>query len=285
MSLSVYQETIQKLTAAKIPSPRLEARLLIAAAAQLTPDLINTGTTLTPEQNSELNTMLQRRLEHKPLDKILNRKEFYKYSFLVDENVLTPRPDTEILVEAADNIIKTNKIDTILDLGTGSGCILLSLLKENPQIFGTGVEKSPKAITIAEQNCLLLGLEKNCRFILADWFDTKFLNLLPQTFDLITSNPPYIPTQHIANLEPEVKNYDPSIALDGGADGLDSYRQIAAHCSRLLNVDGYLLLEIGIGQADDVIQIFEQQELSHISTLKDLSGIQRCIIFRKKDCK
>lgn len=284
MTNSIYQEIICRLVEAQIPSPRLEARILLGEAAHLDPNCVNDETILTPQEIAKLGEMLKMRLLHKPLDKILKRREFYKYTFLVDETVLTPRPDTEILVEAANTIIKNNKINKILDMGTGSGCILLSLLKDNPQLRGTGIDKSPKALATAQKNCRLLGLEQQARFVCTDWFDNKFLDVLPESFDLIASNPPYIPTHDISGLDGEVKNYDPMLALDGGADGLQCYRQIAAVCPRLLNPNGYLLLEIGIGQAADVIHIFQKQKLCHISTLRDLSGIERCIIFRKKDC-
>lgn len=285
MTESVYQATIKKLIAANIVSPRLEARLLIAAAAGVDADTVNDETRLAQSAATALEQMIEERLNHKPLDKIIGHKAFYKYDFIVNENVLSPRPDTEILVEAAAEIIKKHHLHSVLDLGLGSGCILFSLLKDFPNLYGVGIDKSAAALHVAEQNRLALDIsEERARLFNADWFDDDIMNLDDAPFDLIVSNPPYIPSSDIENLDSEVKNFDPKAALDGGQDGLSSYRRIAEASLRLLKDDGFLLTECGISQAPDISKIFTAADLKHCQTLPDLSGIERCIIFRKKDC-
>lgn len=280
----IYEKTISDLIKAQISSPRLEARLLIAAAGKILPDEVGCSTVLSPEDEVVLQKMLHQRIAHKPLDKILGRKAFYKFDFKVNENVLSPRPDTEISVEEALKIIKTENITDIADLGTGSGCILLSLLKEVPDLHGTGIDKSAEALQIAAENCSSLGLNNRCKFLRADWFLPDFVSKVAQQFQLIISNPPYIPDTEIASLEPEVKEYDPLLALSGGQDGLESYRKIAEVAPLLLKNNGYIVLEIGIGQAEAVKNIFMQKGFEHIKTASDLAGISRCLIFRKNDC-
>ena len=277
-----YQDIISALSTAHIPSPRLEARLLIAAVCQIKPDDVNATTSITPIQAKQLSELLQQRIAHKPLDKILGHREFYKYDFKVTEDVLSPRPDTEIMVEAALDIIKKQDLKSAADFGTGSGCILLSLLKEIPDLQGFGIDKSEAALKIAQRNAELLEVENRCRFIRADWFSDDFALILPQKTDLIVSNPPYIPTAEIAKLEDEVKLFDPLDALDGGEDGMQSYKKLAEISGGLISANGYIILEIGINQAQKVQDVFETCGFNCLKIIKDFSGIERCLIFVKK---
>lgn len=280
----IYDDVIKTLIQAQIPSPRLEARLLIAAAGNLKPDEVCGAMVLSPEAQAALSQMLTQRINHKPLDKIVGHKEFYKFDFKVNEKVLSPRPDTEIAVEAALEIIKKEKITYIADFGTGSGCILLSLLKEVPDLYGIGIDKSAEALQIAKQNSSDLGLNNRCKLFMADWFAPDFADKIGAKLQMIISNPPYIPDRDIAVLEPEVKDYDPYLALSGGQDGLNSYRKIAEIAPLLLSNNGYIVLETGIGQTEDVKNIFMKNSFEHIKTVPDLAGIDRCLIFRKNDC-
>lgn len=284
MSDSVYEKTICKLIQAKISSPRLEARLLIAAVANIQADEVTDAVFLSETAEQKLDMMIAERLKHKPLDKIIGHKAFYKYDFIVSENVLSPRPDTEILVMAAADLIRRHSVHSILDMGTGSGCILLSLLKDFPTLCGTGIDKSAAALKIARQNQVALNIpSQQAQFYQTDWFATDFM--APSApFDMIVSNPPYIPNVEINLLDKEVKDYDPRLALDGGKDGLESYRRIAELSPALLCNGGFILLESGINQAKDIIEIFTRQPFEHLQTLTDLTGRERCIIFRKKDC-
>ena len=175
--MTTYNNLISTLAQYHIPSPRLEARLLLAYILNISSDDAKILTaTLSEEQQERLNQLVHKRtVEHFPLDKILGIKGFYKYEFYVNEDVLSPRPDTEILVEQAVNL-NHNQISQILDLGTGSGCILLSLLKENPQSMGVGVDASSLALQVAQKNSISLGVDKQVKFINANWFDDDFIS-------------------------------------------------------------------------------------------------------------
>lgn len=277
-----YQDVISALSEAHIPSPRLEARLLIAAVCRTNPNDVNADTPITPIQAKQLSELLQQRIAHKPLDKIVGHREFYKYDFKVTEDVLSPRPDTEVMLEAALDIIKRQGLKSVADFGTGSGCILLSLLKEIPALQGFGIDKSEAALRVAEQNAELLNVQNRCQFVQADWFVDDFSSILPQKVDLIISNPPYIPSADIALLDDEVKRFDPLDALDGGEDGLQSYKRIASISGGLILANGYIILEIGINQAQNVQNIFETRGFNCLKIIKDLAGIERCLIFVKK---
>lgn len=274
-----FSEICRILADNGIENPRLETRLLMAAVLHRAPAQIYSDTALNEVQTAEISKLLAERTAHKPLDKILGHREFYKSDFIVDENVLSPRPDTEILVEEALQL-SLPKTASVLDLGTGSGCIISSLLLERPQACGTALDISPKSLEIARRNAHNLGLENRINFVCANWFAPDFLAQFNTKFDLIVSNPPYIPTADIQQLATEVKDYDPYAALDGGTDGLDSYRRIAEIAPRLLQPHGFMAVEIGIKQAADVIDIFKQNAFTHIKTAKDLGGIERCLIFQ-----
>lgn len=268
--MSLRDELIKALIVAKIPSPRLEADIILKNAAPQYPEI-------SKQETAKVQEMLKRRINHEPLDKIIGYREFYKYCFKVSSDVLTPRPDTEILVEKVLSFISQNKPCRILDLGTGSGCILLSLIKELPQAFGIGVDKSSAALAIAKENASELGVADRVEFINQSWNNIKWEN----KFDIVVSNPPYIPTEEIATLETEVKDYDPLIALDGGQSGLDCYHQIAQIAPEIMADNAYLLLEVGYNQAEAVAKIFQNANLKLIEIVKDLADINRCVILKK----
>lgn len=224
-------------------------------------------------KNINFNELVALRQSGMPVDKIIGLRGFYKHDFIINEDVLSPRPDTECLVEAAIEFAKQSKAKNILDLGLGSGCILLSILKDVPQLYGTGVDISKKALEVAQQNITALDLSDRTNLICGSWFDLN----LSEKFDIITSNPPYIKTSEIETLEVEVKNHDPLLALDGGENGLRDYIQIAKIAANLLSENGRIFLEVGYNQAQDVIEIFK--DYKHIQTIKDLGGMQRCVVF------
>ncbi|MBQ8870221.1 MAG: peptide chain release factor N(5)-glutamine methyltransferase [Alphaproteobacteria bacterium] len=280
MDLNIYQKTINELIEAKIPSPRLEARILIAKVSNTDANCVSASTKLTDEQLNKLCAMIDERKKHKPLDKIVGVKGFYRFDFFTSVDVLSPRPDTEILVEEAIKIIKENNFKTLLDLGTGSGCIVLSILAQCKDVSGTAVDISDKALKIAQKNTHNLNLSNRCKLIKTSWFDADFESKLQKKYDIIVSNPPYIPTEDIKTLEPEVKNFDPLLALDGGKDGLESYKQIAIVAKEKISDNGYVLIESGINQAQDIVNIFTAQGFTHIASVNDLNFISRCIIFK-----
>lgn len=265
-----------------ISSPRLEARRILSFICQKSEDEVSLeDRELSLEESKKLDEIISQRLSHKPLDKILGTKGFYKYDFIVSEDVLSPRPDTEILVEEAIRLLSSDKAQTIIDFGTGSGCILLSLLAESKMWRGQGVDVSVKALKIAKQNASLLGLEKQVAWVNKSWFDEDLAQVLDSPVDMIVSNPPYIPSKDIAQLEDDVKLYDPIQALDGGEDGLEHYRQIAKVSVSLLKDGGYILLEVGIYQAQAVAEIFCQAGLQLVNIVSDLGQIARCVILKK----
>lgn len=270
------------LSQSHIDSPRLEARRILSFICHQSEDEVALlDRELSAEETQKLNEIIRQRQAHKPLDKILGTKGFYKYDFIVSEDVLSPRPDTEILVEEAIRLLTSDKAQKIIDFGTGSGCILLSLLVENKLWQGQGVDISPKALDIAKQNAALLDVEQQVRWINKGWFDADLGLALDSPVDMIVSNPPYIPSQDIQSLDEEVKNYDPMLALDGGEDGLHHYRQIAKVSSPLLKEGGYILLEVGIYQAQEVAEIFCQAGFNLVKIVSDLGQIARCVILKK----
>ena len=265
-----------------ISSPRLEARRILSFVCQKSEDEISLlDRDLREEETKKLDEIISQRVAHKPLDKILGTRGFYKYDFIVSESVLTPRPDTEILVEEAIRLLSSDKAQTIIDFGTGSGCILLSLLAENKMWRGQGVDISASALKIAKQNASLLDVEKQVEWINKSWFDNDLAKLIDSPVDMIVSNPPYIPSKDIAQLEDDVKLYDPIQALDGGEDGLKHYRQIAKVSAPLLKDGGCVLLEVGIYQAQAVAEIFCHAGLQLVNIVSDLGQIARCVILKK----
>jgi len=277
-----YDKTIKTLSNAGIGSPRLEARLLIAHILHIDANDVSSKTIIPENLMPSFEIAVQKRLQGMPLDKIFGHKEFYKYDFITSEDVLSPRPDTEILLQKALDLASQNTFQNVLDLGVGSGCILLSILKENTNIQGVGVDISSKALNIVKQNADRLNVASRCRFVQKSWFDEDFTSILNERFDLVVSNPPYIPTVDISSLDIAVRQYDPILALDGGADGLKDYRRIAELAQNLLKQNGYIALEVGINQAPSVQKIFEKQGLQHIQTLPDLAGFERVVLLQKQ---
>lgn len=273
----VFNQIVARLSSVGIDSPRLETRMLIAHILGVDFGTLPTDLALSDEQYNQLILLVERRIAHEPLDKILGFREFYKYVFKVDNNVLSPRPDSEILVEETIRIAKMTSADSILEFGVGSGCLILSILADLPNMRGLGLDKSPSALKIASENAISLGVDKRIEFKCFDYFKDDLIG----TFPLIISNPPYIPTAEIHNLDIEVKAYDPLLALDGGNDGYEHYRRLAKIIPDVLSPRGFVLLEGGAGQADTIAHIFEQQGLQLIQKVCDLSGIERCIILQK----
>jgi release factor glutamine methyltransferase len=223
---------------------------------------------------------VERRLAGEPLSRIVGRRGFWTLDLEVTQDTLDPRPDTETVVEAArDMILLTRTKDAalhILDLGTGTGAILLALLAEFPNACGLGVDISPAAIAVAQRNAEHASLDQRARFQQGNWIAG-----LSGQFDLIVSNPPYIPSAEIPGLDREVRDHDPLLALDGGNDGLACYRSILPGIPALLASDGFAILEFGQGQGASVQPLAEAAGLSVVEFRNDLSGIERSIILNK----
>ncbi len=230
---------------------------------------------LSDSQQQTLDALLARRAAGEPIAKIIGRKPFWKHEFYTNEHTLDPRPDSEWLIEAVlKHCPDTATPYRILDCGTGTGCLLLSLLHEYSQASGVGIDQSAEAIQVAQRNAESLELEKRVTFRHLDW-----TRLDDSLYDVVVSNPPYIPTHYIASLMPDVQRYDPMKALDGGSDGLKAYKQLFTQLDTRLKIHGHYICEIGQGQADDVVALGRDAGFSHLDTLHDLAGIARILVF------
>ncbi len=252
---------------------RREARLLLAAAEQVTPEHLIAYPEHPLSREETARRFVERRAAREPISRILGRRSFWKHEFVIGPAVLDPRPDTETLIEVVlQRRPDLNEPLRIADLGVGSGCILLSLLGEYPQARGVGVDLSPGALEIAAVNARALEAETRCTLHRGSWCAP-----LESGFDVIVSNPPYIESDAIAGLEPEVGNHDPHLALDGGADGLDAYRRILDCVPGRLKTGGLLAVEVGWTQAAAVSDLFTWAGLSEVLTHADLSGAERIV--------
>jgi release factor glutamine methyltransferase len=270
------------LKGAGIDEPVFEARVLLGFVLGGGPErvLADRDEQLTPVQAQALADALAERCRRVPMAQIVGVREFWSLTFKVTADTLTPRPDTETLVEAVvDLCIQPPK--RILDLGTGTGCIVLALLSEWPNAVGIGVDASLEALKIAEENSRTLGLAERVAFVSADWTGPDWACALGAPFDVVVSNPPYIPAFDIEALEPDVRDFEPRAALDGGEDGLDAYRAIVAELPTLLAPSGLVGFEIGIGQADDVAALLKGAGLDVVDQRADLGGITRVVLARK----
>jgi len=266
----------QRLRAAAIEAPRQEARILLAAAMGCTEsDLLrDPRAPVADDAASRFGAMLRRRLAHEPMAYVTGRCGFWTLDLAVSPATLIPRADTETLVEAAlDQFPDRRAVRRVLDLGTGTGALLLAVLSEFPDAFGIGTDRVPQAAALAEANARRTGLRDRAAFVAADWAAP-----LAGRFDLVLSNPPYIPGGDIPGLMPEVARHEPVSALDGGADGLDAYRAIAAALPALLAPGGRAILELGQGQGDAVAALATAAGIAVFGTRPDLGGIDRALV-------
>ena len=261
-----------------IETEALDARLLLQAASGLRheeivaePDLI-----LSADVTARFWSLFERRCKFEPVSRILGNREFYGRNFRVTPDVLDPRADTETLIGAALALAKGKGPLRILDLGTGSGIIVVTLLFELPRARAVASDLSAAALQVAKGNAEALGVAHRARFVQANWFDG-----VDGQFDLIVSNPPYIPLGDIAGLAVDVRDFDPPKALDGGPDGLEAYRRIASGAGGHLAPKGHIILEIGAGQENAVNDLFRGQGFVQESRHFDLAGYVRCLVFNR----
>jgi release factor glutamine methyltransferase len=278
-----FIEAAAALRAAGKETPELDARILLCHAAGVTQEayVASPEALLAEDDSQRFRAMLARRLAGEPVSRITGAKEFYWHLFMLDRHTLDPRPDTETLIDAVlDMLTREGRRDEplrILDLGTGTGCILLTLLAELPHATGVGSDKSDEALEVAQRNAVALDVARRARFVSGDWFEP-----IDGTFDVVVSNPPYIPTADIAGLAPEVR-HDPRLALDGGVDGLDAYRKIVQGVRNVLAPEGVLFLEVGEGQAAAVLGLCKDAGLKTVlggPLWTDLAGRERCVAGR-----
>ncbi|MBI2239632.1 MAG: peptide chain release factor N(5)-glutamine methyltransferase [Magnetospirillum gryphiswaldense] len=264
-----------RFLAAGVDSARLDARLLVAEVLGVEPLYLATHPELVAnrQQQAAIEVMAARRENREPVSHILGRRGFWTLDLRVTKDTLDPRPDTETLVQGVLDRVDDRQVALrLLDFGTGSGCILLALLSELPNAQGLGIDQSAGALAVAADNAARNGLAERARFQPGNWGDDLF-----GPFDVIVSNPPYIPDADIAGLEPEVARHEPLIALAGGADGLDCYRHLVPEMARLLTLGGLAGFEVGAGQASDVAQLFSTHGFHDVRITQDLAGIDRCV--------
>jgi len=274
------KKAMNELKNENIEFPKLKARLLMQFVLNVSRQYVIVNDMEEFDKNKEKQYfLLVRKLRQGfPIEHITHQKEFMKLNFFVDENVLIPRQDTEILVEEVINIAKKNNCKKILDLCTGSGAIAVSLAKYLPECKITALDVSNEALKIAKKNAISNEVEDRITFVNSD----MFTNLNEQKFDIIVSNPPYIKTSVIKELEDEVKR-EPHIALDGGEDGLYFYKKIIKECYQYLKFGGYLCLEIGFDQKIDIIELIENEnKFEKTYSKKDLYDNDRIIITKVK---
>lgn len=278
--LSAWTAARNSLKAAGVDSPVIDARLLLEAAtgaghADIVSDPYRP---LTPEQSATLAGYVARRERREPVARILGRKGFWKIMLAVSPHVLIPRPDTETVLDVVLPLFTEGQPFQMLDLGVGSGALLLAILAERPAAKGLGVDVSEEALATARDNAANLGLAGRAAFLRGDWT----AGLPDEGFDLVVANPPYIPTEDIEGLDPEVRDHEPRLALDGGADGLDAYRQLAPEILRVLKPGAPFAVEIGYDQSAAVEDLFRAAGALDVATAKDLARRDRVVHGRKK---
>ena len=269
----------ERLQAAGIENSRGDARLLIAEVLACRREIVMAypERTLRAEERRSAEALIARRAAREPVSRILGRREFWSLSFAVTTAVLDPRADSETLVAAVLEHAPAGKAALrLLDLGTGSGCLLLALLSELPSARGLGTDISHAALMTARANANSLGLAERAAFLQASWCEA-----IGPGWDIIVSNPPYIAEAVISALDPEVRCHDPQAALDGGADGLAAYRALLPGAVRCLAPGGLLALEVGVGQAGAVSALLAGQGFGKIDGKRDLAGVVRCLLARR----
>ena len=271
---SALMAAIARLREAGIVEPAPDTRRLMAqalgiAASRLT---LHSHDTISAQAAATFEAYVDARLDHQPVAQIIGRRAFYGREFIVTKAVLDPRPDTETLIERA----LTAPYSKVLDLGTGSGCILVTLLAENPAATGEGGDLSAAALAVAQQNAAACGVADRAAFYRSDW-----LSGASGPYDLIVSNPPYIAEDEMAGLARDVREWEPHMALTPGADGLKVYRVLAADAAQFLTLGGRIIVEIGAGQGADVVALFEQALWADVGLFKDINGKDRVVCAQK----
>ncbi len=286
----ILQIAQQRLKEAGVDNPQLDTRLLAAHALSCNRMQIMTQAerVMKPEEIAAIYRLIDRRAKREPVARIIGEREFWGLPIGLNEATLEPRPDSETLVEtalakmetltssakmSAEALAKTKSLSpNVLDIGAGSGCLLLALLSKWPNATGLGVDISPRAVEQARLNAGRLGFAERAAFRVNYWLEG-----LGETFDVIISNPPYIACGDIPNLMPEVRDFDPHEALDGGEDGLDVYRFLIPQLPLFLNPNGFAVFEVGQGQAEAVKELFLKNGFTKVTIHNDLGGIERCV--------
>ena len=274
-----YQEILRKginfLKKNNIKNPYLDTELLLSKTLNRKREeiLLNVFNKVQIREIKKFKYYLSRRKQKEPIAYIIGFKYFWKYKFLTNKSVLIPRPDTELIVEETLNYLSIDKSKKILDIGTGSGCIIISLLKDRPKCIATAIDISIKAINVAKTNAKLHQLENKINFINIDIDKYKSYN-----YDLIVSNPPYINSIDLNRLDDDIKFHEPKLALSGGSDGFRSINKVIKKSKKLLKINGKLILEIGHKQKNQTVKMLKENNFYINKIAKDLSKKDRCIV-------
>ena len=284
-ALQLYRDVISAFRTAEIRTAELDARLLICHACGITIEsfIADPDRELSAAEAERIRQFTDRRCAREPVSRIIGSREFWGLDFTISPDTLDPRPDTETLVGAALEVMRERAGDrppSILDLGTGSGCVLISLLHEIGSARGTGIDICERALRIAQKNAILHEVDDRAVFACKSWpADTE------HAFDLVVSNPPYIPASEVRNLEPDVRDYDPPRALNGGGDGLDAYRAIISCLSSCLAPGGWIVFEVGTGQVASIKDMLGNNDgapdFAEIRQWADLAERARCVGARR----
>jgi release factor glutamine methyltransferase len=267
------------LKKAGIDSSRVDSRVLMSEILSISIEdiVINGDSVISDKDFTKFIKMIKRRLNYEPIAYMLEKKEFYGIDFSVNKNVLIPRPDSEVLIDAVLDLYDRDQSISVLEFGVGSGCLVLTILKHMPNSSAIAVDIKEEAMNVAKENYNQLELKNEIAFLVTDWnkmdTDTKF--------DLIISNPPYVKNSDIESLQPDVKNHEPLSALEGGDDGLNSYRELAPILYKMMHEDSFALLEFGENQHLKVSEIMHKHNIYTIKHLKDLGGRVRCVLLRR----
>jgi len=275
---NILNEGINSLQKNKIPNPQLDSEILLSYSIKKDKKyiILNPKEILNSKQLCKFKGLIERRKKGEPIAYLIKKKEFWKDEFFVNKDVLIPRPDTELVIEQVLRIYSKETQLHVLDIGTGSGCILLSILKERPNFYGTGIDISKKSINVSKFNTKRLNLINRVKF-----FHSSVDNFKIGKYDLIVSNPPYIESSNLKYLENDVVNFEPKLALSGGLDGFSKIRKVISKAGILIKKKGKLILEIGFNQKNKVKRILKEEGFYVNKSIKDYGNNDRCIISTK----
>ena len=275
---NILNEGISILQKNKIANPQLDSEILLSNSIKRDKKhiILNPKEVLNSEQLRKFKNLIERRKKGEPIAYLINKKEFWKDEFFVNKDVLIPRPDSELIIEQVLKIYSKDDQLQILDIGTGSGCILLSILKERSNFYGTGIDISKKSINVSKFNAKQLNLTNRVKF-----FHSSVDNFNNGKYDIIVSNPPYIEQLSLKYLEKDVVNFEPKLALSGGFDGFSKIRKVINKASILIKKNGKFILEIGFNQKNKVIKILKEEGFYVNKAIKDYGNNDRCIISTK----
>ncbi|MDA7467813.1 peptide chain release factor N(5)-glutamine methyltransferase [Candidatus Pelagibacter ubique] len=275
---NILNEGISILQKNKIANPQLDSEILLSNSIKRDKKhiILNPKEVLNSEQLGKFKNLIERRKKGEPIAYLINKKEFWKDEFFVNKDVLIPRPDSELIIEQVLKIYSKDDQLQILDIGTGSGCILLSILKERSNFYGTGIDISKKSINVSKFNAKQLNLTNRVKF-----FHSSVDNFNNGKYDVIVSNPPYIEQLSLKYLEKDVVNFEPKLALSGGFDGFSKIRKVINKASILIKKNGKFILEIGFNQKNKVIKILKEEGFYVNKAIKDYGNNDRCIISTK----